>query len=64
MSDFHVIVKFGKGITADVQGIALLWLEKYLREEHEIPAEVYKETAADDSKLRLRLVDAGERGKL
>ncbi len=48
---YHVLVDFGSGIPADTQGEALLWLEIYLRNLG-IPAEVYKHTMADDSKLR------------
>lgn len=48
---FHVIVNFGKGIGSDMQGRALLAFEKFMREGG-VPAEVYKETAPDDSKLR------------
>jgi hypothetical protein len=52
-NDLHVIVKFGKGIPSDVQGVALLDFERKLRSlmpGHWI--EVFKETKADDSKLR------------
>lgn len=47
----HVLVDFGRGIPHAEQGIALLALEKLLRELG-VPAEVYKRTAPDDSRLR------------
>lgn len=49
----HVIVKFGKDISGDVQGPALLAFERLLREL--APGqyiEVFKEHIGDDSKLR------------
>lgn len=52
----HVIVKFGDAIKPDDQGPAMLALERMLREKG-IPAEVYKETAADDSRLRIGMTD-------
>ena len=57
MNDFHVVVKFGDGISSDAQGRALLAMEKFLRIELGVPAEVYKETMQDDSKLRLAMTD-------
>lgn len=67
MSDLpahHVIVRFGKGIPGDAQGRAMLAFEKHL---HELTAnvgiEVFKETMADDSKLR-RMMTPSERAKL
>ncbi len=62
--DFHVIVKFGKGIPGDVQGVALLDFERRLRTF--MPnawIEVFKETKADDSKLR-NLMTPAQREKL
>ena len=53
---YHVVVHFGQGFTADVQGRALLMLERWLREQ-DIPAEVFKETMADDSKLRRSMTE-------
>ena len=47
----HIIVKFGNGIPSDAQSVAMFRMEKMLREMG-IPAEVFKETKADDSKLR------------
>lgn len=54
MNPFHVIVKFGEGIAPDSQGVAMLAMEKRLRALG-VPAEVYKETMADDSKLRISM---------
>lgn len=47
----HVIVRFGAGVPADVQGRVMLDMEKKLRELG-VPAEVLKETMEDDSRLR------------
>ncbi len=60
---FHVIVRFGSGIPDNAQGEAMLALEKDLRLHHGLPAEVFKETMADDSKLRRRMTPE-ERAKL
>jgi len=51
---FHVIVRFGAGISASIQGETMLDMEKSLRKRG-LPAEVYKETMGDDSKLRSRM---------
>ena len=48
----HVEVRFGRGVPSDAQGRALLALEKYLRCELGVPAEVYLPTAQDDLKRR------------
>ena len=57
--DLHVIVKFGKAITPDVQGRALLAFEKTLRDmtDHTLWIEVFKEAKGDDSKLRAMMTD-------
>jgi hypothetical protein len=60
---FHVEVKFGKGIPSSAQGVALLDLERHLRELTRQPVEVFKETMKDDSKLR-NMMTAEERAKL
>lgn len=62
MRGCEVIVDFGKDVPPDLQGRALLYMERMLR-EHGVPAEVFKRTAPDDSKLRLRMTD-DERRKL
>lgn len=62
MSEYHVTVKFGHKIPSDVQGKTLLEFERHLR-HFGIPAEVFKETMADDSKLR-RMMTPDERAKL
>lgn len=59
----HVLVQFGEGISADAQGIAMLWLEKRLRTLTESPVEVFKDTMGDDSKLR-RAMTPEQRAKL
>lgn len=51
MPPYHVLVQFGRGVSGDAQGKALLAFERFLRELG-VPAEVYKQIAADDSKLR------------
>lgn len=51
--DHHVIVHFGKGVPIEAQGPALLAFEKHLRALTDgALVEVFKETKADDSKLR------------
>ena len=55
---YHVLVKFGSGIPADAQGRAMLAFEKNLRELTAAPCEVFKETMADDSKLRRSMTEA------
>ena len=51
LPEYHVIMKWGSGFGAEIQGRTMLALEKMLRELG-MPAEVFKETAADDSRLR------------
>lgn len=48
----HVIIHFGAAIASDIQGRAMLKLERYLREELGVPAECFKQTKADDLKRR------------
>ena len=62
MRDNEVIVDFGKLIPPDAQGRVLLQMERSLREAG-LAAEVFKRTAPDDSKLRLRMT-TDERQKL
>ncbi len=62
MTPNQVIVKFGKGISSDLQGRTMLQMEKTLREAG-IEAEVFKETMADDSRLRSKMT-VEERAKL
>ena len=62
LPDFHVMVQFGPKITPDMQGKAMLALEKHLRWLG-VPAEVFKDTMGDDSKLR-RMMTPEERAKL
>lgn len=62
MRNHEVIVDFGKGIPPDLQGHVLLQMERTLRERG-VEAEVFKRTAPDDSKLRLRMT-TDERLKL
>lgn len=63
LPDHHVIVKFGAGISSDAQGRAMLAMERYLRDFTSGPVEVFKETMADDSKLR-RSMTVEQRAKL
>lgn len=55
--DLHVVVQFGKGIPASVQGPAMLAFEKKLREltDRRLWIEVFKENKGDDSKLRANM---------
>ena len=64
LGPYHVVITFGGGfrVHPDVQGASMLELEKYLRERG-IPAEVYKATKADDSKVRLLMTEE-KRAKL
>lgn len=59
---FHVTVRFGLGYPLATQGEVLLDLEKMLRQRG-LPAEVFKDTMHDDSKLR-RAMTAEQRNKL
>lgn len=52
----HVLVRFGAGVPADAQGRVMLQMEKSLREMG-VPAEVYKATQEDDSKLRRSMTE-------
>ena len=62
MRDYEVVVDFGKAVPPDLQGRVLLYMERMLREAG-VPAEVFKATMKDDSKLRLRMTTV-ERQKL
>ena len=59
----HIIVRFGEDIPAFAQGIALLQLEKTLRNLTQLDCRVFKDKMADDSKLR-RAMTEEERAKL
>lgn len=63
LPDLHVLVQFGGQIPGDIQGRALLALEKMLRSETGLDIEVFKESMADDSKLR-RAMTPEQRAKL
>ena len=63
LPDHHVLVKFGKGISADAQGKAMLGFERQLRGLTGADVQVFKETMADDSKLR-RAMTSDQRAKL
>lgn len=52
LPDNHVLVVFGEGIPGAARGRALLVLEKYLRQEWKLDAEVFQETMRDQNKLR------------
>lgn len=60
---YHINVRFGDGITSDAQGAAMLALERHMRELTMCPIEVFKDTMADDSKLR-REMTPEQRAKL
>ncbi len=57
-----VVVSFGSGCPSSVQASAMMRLERWLREEG-VPAQVLKQTMADDSKLR-RSMTPEQRSKL
>jgi hypothetical protein len=58
LEPLHVVVAFGSGIPAEVQGRCLLYFETMLRDHaqsvlgHRPHIEVFKEQKGDDSKLR------------
>jgi len=56
-------VKFGPAIPSDLQGPLLLAWERLAREQTGLRVEVFKETKADDSKLRVMMTPA-ERARL
>jgi hypothetical protein len=62
LSPLHVVVDFGSAIPSDAQGKVLLAMEKMLRGMG-IPAEVFKRSLPDDSKLR-RSMTPEQRAKL
>ena len=51
----QVVVRFPDGISHDVQGKALLWLEMTLRTLTQQDVRVVKDLMGDDSKLRVRM---------
>jgi hypothetical protein len=50
----HILIQFGSAIPASAQGEVMMAMEKSLRARG-IPAEVFKETMGDDSKLRVMM---------
>lgn len=63
MEKYEILVQFGDGIPTEEQGPVLLAMEKALREKG-IPAEVFKGTREDDSRLRTKLSDLQLRKRL
>lgn len=61
-ADNHVIVRFGSIVPGDVQGVVMMAMEKHLRRLG-YPCEVFKDTMADDSRLR-REMTPEERNRL
>jgi len=61
-SFYQVHVRFGPGFSLTTQGEVMLDLEKALRARG-LPAEVFKDTMGDDSKLR-RAMTEEQRHKL
>ena len=60
----HVVVRFGSGISGDVQARSLLEFERILRKNSDgLWIEVFKEIMGDDSKLR-NLMTPEQRDKL
>lgn len=53
----QVLFRFGTAIPADLQGVVMLACELALREAG-VPAECYKDVAADDSKRRREMTAA------
>lgn len=63
MSVHKVTVNIDDAIPAHIQGIALLEMEKTLRQLTGMDVRVFKDKMSDDSKLRIRMTPA-ERDKL
>lgn len=61
--EYEIIMRFGPKIGGPLQAKLMFDLEKHLRESTGLPIEVFKETMADDSKLR-RLMTPEQRAKL
>lgn len=59
----HIIIKFGDGFDSREQAQAMMNLERLLISTTGKPVEVFKETMADDSKLRNMMTDE-QRAKL
>jgi hypothetical protein len=64
LAPLHVVVRFGSGISGDVQARSLLEFERILRKNSEGQwIEVFKEIMGDDSKLRA-MMTPDQRAKL
>ena len=64
LAPFHVVVRFGSGISGDVQARSLLQFERILRTMSGGDwIEVFKEIMGDDSKLRA-MMTPDQRAKL
>ena len=61
--NYEIIMKFGPAIKGSLQAKLMFDLEKHLRETTGLPIEVFKETMADDSKLRAKMTPE-ERAKI
>jgi hypothetical protein len=60
---YKVIVKFQDGISHHAQGVALLQMERTLRQMTGLDIRVLKELKGDDSKLRV-MMTVEQRAKL
>lgn len=63
MRDNIVIIQFAKNIPPDVQANSMMQMEKYMRTLSGMEIEVFKESMADDSRLR-RSMTPEQRAKL
>ncbi len=63
LPDLHVKVQFGRAVPNSAQSRSMLGMEKMLREITGMDIQVFKETMADDSKLR-RTMTPEQRAKL
>lgn len=64
LAPLHVVVRFGSGISGDVQARSLLEFERVLRKNSDgLWVEVFKEIMGDDSKLRA-MMTPDQRAKL
>lgn len=55
LGKYHVVMKFGPGISGDEQAEAMMLFEKSMTMATGKPIQVFKETMADDSKLRSQM---------
>lgn len=60
-TDFYISVRFNNGIPHEKRGPLLLAWEKLARQTTGLPIEVFTESMADDSKLRVAMQEKRRR---